>query len=126
VLLFLNPCVAFAAGVTFDTTFRGVSLLSVSMVLILSTVFGLAALLNLLKDGTPPRLPAFIAAHMVTAIAAGMASFVFSEYYELNDWLEVGIIMLTSYGGVRFLDLGRDHLFSRLTSTQRSSDSTPS
>ena len=124
-LLFINPCVAYAAGVTFDTTFRAVSLLTICMVLILSFVFGLAALLNLLKDGTPPRLPAFIAAHMLTALVTGMASFVLCEYYDLNDWLEVGVIMLTSYGGVRFLDFARDSLFSRLRATQRETDPQP-
>jgi hypothetical protein len=108
------PPVAYASAVTLDGTVGGVSPLAAMMVLVLSTLFGLAALLNVLKDTTPPRLLAYVGAHMLTSWGAGAIAFVIGEWRSWDDWFTVGMVMICSYGGVRVLDAVRDRLLKRI------------
>lgn len=98
---------AWATNITLGSTLVGVPPLAWLMVIILSTVSGLAALLNRLKVDTPPRLAFFLSAHMVGCWLAGILIFLASEVMSppgTHDFIKIIAIVLGSYGGAQLMD----------------------
>lgn len=116
---FVTPVVAAATGVTLQQTIDTITPAVAALVLTLSSVLGLASLLNQLKDATPPRLWLFIFAHMVSSWAGGIFAFAIGEWYEWNDWAEVALICACAYAGARSLDLLRDRVLAMLPSSDK-------
>lgn len=108
------PLVAAATGITLEQTMAAVTLPVIALVLTLSSILGLASLLNVLKDVTPPRFGWFVAAHMFSAWTGGIFAFIVAEWYNWNDWAEVAFICACSYGGARSLDTMRDRVLDIL------------
>ncbi len=114
----LAPATTWAAGVTLGATVAAVPGLAWVVVFVLSTVFGLAALLNRLKTEAPPKLGVFIAAHMSGCWLAGLLAFFATESVGkpagVPDFMEVVIIGLASYAGARILDNASTSLANRV------------
>ena len=104
IVYLLWPATAWATGITLGTTLNDVPALAWVMVLILSTVSGLAALLNRLKTEMPARLVPFVAAHMLGSLVAGVLTFFISESSDIADMAEAVAIGLASYAGAALMD----------------------
>jgi len=105
--------------VTLAETLATVPLLAWTMVLMLSTISGLAALLNRLKDETPMRLRLFVAAHMLGSALAGTLIFFISAGAGVADFYQAGLIATAAYAGAKFLDAASDRL---VTETKEKND----
>lgn len=116
IIYILWPCTAFAAQVTLATSVASVPGLAWAMVFILSTVASLAALLNRLKESTPPRLGAFVASHLLGSWLAGVLLFFAGEAFDLHDFFEVGLIALGSYAGAQLMDKWAQAFTNRIVS----------
>lgn len=115
VVYLLWPATAWATQITIGQTLADVPLLAWLMVFILSTVSGLAALLNALKVDLPKRWPIFIGAHMLGSWLAGILLFFGLEGAETADLVEALAIGLGSYAGARLMDKWSDIFVSKLT-----------
>jgi amino acid transporter len=104
IVYMLWPVTAWATGVTIGATLTEVPVLAWVMVLILSTVSGLAALLNRIKTDLPERLPLFIAAHMLGSVLAGLLTFFVGESADIPDMAEAVSVALASYAGAALMD----------------------
>ena len=111
---------AWATSITLGSSLAAIPPLAWLMVVILSTVSGLAALLNRLKVDTPPRLGFFLAAHMIGCWLAGILIFFAAEALSppnTHDFLKIIAIVLGSYGGAQLMDRWAnaftDHVTSR-------------
>lgn len=100
----LWPTTVWAASITLGDTMRGVPLLAWLMVLIVSTLSGLAALLNRIKTDMPPRLGLYITAHMAGSLLAGLLAFLVGEQADLADMTEAVSIALAAYAGAALMD----------------------
>lgn len=100
----LWPASVWAAGIGLNEALHGVPFFAWLMVLIISTLAGLAALLNRLVDSTPPRLVVFVAAHMVSSVLAGVMMFFIGERADLDGMTEAISIGLCAYAGAAALD----------------------
>lgn len=105
------PTLAFASSVTLDKTFEGVTLGSAAIVFVLSTLSGATALLQRidreLRDAVQKKLPRptlFAAAHMLGSWLAGALMFLISEGQDVNDWLELGLVIVASFAGAKFIE----------------------
>lgn len=106
---------AYATSVTLGSSLAGVPLLAWALVSVLSTVSGLAALLNKLKNGQPERTGLFIASHMLGSMLAGALTFLtLSGFGGINDFLQTVIISIGAYAGATLLDSAADTLSSRV------------
>lgn len=115
VVYLLWPATAWATQITIGQTLADVPLLAWLMVFILSTVSGLAALLNSLKLELPKRWPVFIGAHMLGSWLAGVLLFFGLEGAETADLVEAVAIGLGSYAGARLMDKWSDTFVSKIT-----------
>lgn len=113
IVYLLWPACAWATGVTLGETLATVPLLAWMMVFILSTVSGLAALLNRLKDSTPPKLRLFVASHMLGSALSGLLIFFISTGAEVGDFYQAGLIATAAYAGAKFLDAAADKLVKK-------------
>lgn len=100
----LWPTTAWATSITLGTTLHEVPLLAWLMVVILSTLSGLAALLNRIKSEMPTRLVLFVAAHMLGSLVAGGLVFLASEGIDAPDMVEAVSIALAAYAGAALMD----------------------
>lgn len=105
------PALAFASTVTLDKTLEGITGLTVVIVFVLSSLSGLTALLQridqelrVMKVKELPRPTLFAAAHMMGSWSAGTLAFVICEGQNSNDWLELGIIVVASFAGAKFIE----------------------
>lgn len=118
ILYALWPTTIWAARITLGESLSTVPLLAWLMVFILSTVSSLAALLNRLKVDTPPRLPLFVASHVVGSWLAGCLVFfaaeALDESWDLHDMIEAVAIALGSYAGARLMDRWADSFVNRV------------
>ena len=113
IVYLLWPATAWATGVTLGDTLATVPLLAWVMVFMLSTVSGLAALLNRLKDNTPLKLPLFVASHMLGSALSGLLMFFMSTGAGLGDFYQAGLIAIAAYAGATFLDAAAEKLVSK-------------
>lgn len=104
IVYMLWPTTVFAASITLGDTLHAVPLLAWLMVLIVSTLSGLAALLNRIKTDMPPRLALFVVAHMSGSLLAGVLTFLVGEQADLADMAEAVSIALAAYGGAALMD----------------------
>lgn len=110
----LWPTTIWAAQITLGESLSSVPGLAWLMVFILSTVSGLAALLNRLKTETPPRLAVFVAAHMLGSWLAGVITFFGVEVLDQHDLLEAVAIALGAYAGARAMDRWSDSFVDKV------------
>ena len=110
----LWPMTAVATQVTLGDTLLAVPNLAWLMVFILSTVSGLAAVLNALKGAIPARWVIFVSAHMSGSWLAGLLVFLAVESSNVPDLLEAVLIGLGSYAGAKLMDKWSDTVLSRL------------
>jgi hypothetical protein len=122
--LVVTPLVATATGVTLEQTMQGVSLAVCALVFTLSSVLGLASLLNQLKTETPPKFWLFVFAHMVSSWAGGLFAFILAEWYDWNDWAETAFICACAYAGARSIDLMRDKMLSLIPGSGKAAGDT--
>lgn len=104
IVYLLWPATAWATGITLGDTLTTVPLLAWLMVCILSAISGLAALLNRIKVDVPQRLVAFVIAHMMGSMLAGLLMFFVSEGANLPDMAEAVAIALAAYAGAALMD----------------------
>lgn len=109
----LWPTCAWATGVTLGETLATVPFLAWVMVFMLSTISGLAALLNRLKDETPAKPRLFIAAHMLGSVVAGLLIFFSLTGTGVGDFAIAAAISTAAYAGARFLDARADRLVTK-------------
>lgn len=100
----LWPMSAWATAITLGETVAAVPSLAWLMVLVLSTVSGLAALLSRLRDEAPPRVAVFVLAHMLGSVLAGVLTFFATEGADVNDFAEAVAIGLAAYAGAKLMD----------------------
>lgn len=121
----LWPSAIFAAQVTLGHAVADVPLLAWLTIFILSTVSSLAALLNRLKFDTPPRLPVFVAAHVLGSWLAGVLIFFVGTAVKLDNFLVVGAIAIGSYAGAQLMDRWSQAFTNRVAAeTERVSNGT--
>lgn len=104
---------AFAAGVTLDQTLSGLTWLVAGLVMLLSTLSGASALLwrvdkelRAKAPGTPLERPwLFVSANMVGSWLAGWLAFIMGEAGDINDWAELGGIVMAAFIGARFVEM---------------------
>jgi hypothetical protein len=114
-LFFAWAPVAYATTVTLNDTLSGVPPMAWAMVLVLSTISGLAALLNHLKEDTPERMLFFVLSRMIGSILSGVLTFfVLSGMGGVNDFFSVAIISIAAYAGVQLLDSAASGLATRV------------
>ena len=104
IVYLLWPTTVFAASITLGDTLHNVPLLAWLMVVIVSTLSGLAALLNRIKADMPPRLVLFVLAHMGGSLLAGVLTFWVSEAADIADMAEAVSIALAAYAGAALMD----------------------
>ena len=104
IVYLLWPTTAWATAITLGTTMAEVPLLAWLMVVILSTVSGLAALLNRIKVDMPVRLAPFACAHMLGSLVAGVLVFLVCEQADAPDMVEAVSIALAAYAGAALMD----------------------
>lgn len=100
----LWPTTCWATAITLGDTMRDVPHLAWLMVLVLSTVTGMAALLSRLKDADPARPVLFVLAHMLSSMVAGFLAFLAAEGQGLGDFEEAAAIMVAAYAGAKLMD----------------------
>lgn len=100
----LWPVTTFAAQITLGESVVAVPGLAWAIIFILSTVSSLAALLNRLKIDTPPRLPIFVASHVLGSWLAGVLMFFVGTAMDLHNFFVVGAIAIGSYAGAQLMD----------------------
>lgn len=112
VLCLWVPAVAWSAQVTLDETLKGLTALSVTVVMVLSTLSGATALLIRIDkemrrkpEQELPRPTLFVMAHMLGSWTAGVLAFIISESQNANDWVELGGIVVASFLGAKFVEL---------------------
>lgn len=127
-LLFLlwTPTVAFAATVTLQQTFDGVTASVVAIVAALSSLSGATALvvridkeLRSVPGATLPRPVLFASAHMLGSWLAGALAFIFGESQDMNDWLELALIVLMSFGGAKVIELAIERWLAQALPTKK-------
>lgn len=104
IVYMLWPTAVFAASITLGDTLHEVPLLAWLMVLIVSTLSGLAALLNRIKNDMPQNLALFVIAHMAGSLLAGLLTFLACEQADLADMAEAVSIALAAYAGAALMD----------------------
>lgn len=114
VIYLLWPTCAWATGVTLGETLATVPALAWTMVFMLSTISGLAALLNRLKDDTPKKLRLFVTSHMLGSALAGLLIFFMSTGAGVADFYQAGLIATAAYAGAKFLDAAADRLVTKI------------
>lgn len=115
------PASAWAASVTLTATLSGVSGLTFGLVAALSSLSGATALLMRIEQeiarsstGVLPRPWLFASMHMCGSWLAGVLAFFVSEGQDLNDWAELGVIIIASFLGAKFIELMGERYLSRL------------
>lgn len=105
------PALAFAGTVTLEKTLEGLTVASLAIVFVLSSLSGATALTQRidreLRDGLVKALPRpmlFVAAHMLGSWLAGTLAFLICEGQDVNDWIELGVIILASFAGAKFIE----------------------
>ena len=98
------PATCFATAVTLHDSLRGVPGLAWAAVLIMSTVSGLTALLNRLRDIAPPRPKLYMASYMLGSVVAGVVMFFICESGDVNDFAEAVAIGVAAYAGAALMD----------------------
>ena len=105
------PTIAFASTVTLDKTLEGITFPTMVIVFVLSSLSGATALLQRIDrelresaTKTLPRPTLFAAAHMLGSWLAGCLAFILAENQDTNDWLELGIIVVASFAGAKFIE----------------------
>jgi peptidoglycan/LPS O-acetylase OafA/YrhL len=104
IVYLLWPTTVYAASITLGDTLHDVPLLAWLMVLIVSTLSGLAALLNRIKTDMPPNLALFVIAHMAGSLLAGGVAFLVGEQADVADMAEAVSIALAAYAGAALMD----------------------
>lgn len=104
VLLLLWPLTGWAATITFGQKLSEIPLLAILMTLMLSTLSGLTALLNAMKqeyDKTSEieRLWLFVSSKMLGSNVAGLLMFFAGETYNFADTAQAVAIILAAFGG---------------------------
>ncbi|WP_395055178.1 hypothetical protein [Polaromonas sp.] len=107
------PSLAIAASViTLNQTLGEVTFLVVGVVGVLSTLAGATALIlridKELRDQPAAALPRpylFASAHMLGSWLAGALAFITAEAQDMNDWSELGLIVVASFSGARFIEV---------------------
>lgn len=129
ILLWLWAPSAYATTVTLGTSLASVPALAWALVCVLSSVSGLAALLNRIKDLQPARPALFMAAHMLGSMLAGALTFLALQGFGgVNDFLQTVVISVAAYAGATLLDSAADTLNARvrtLSKPQEKSDAQP-
>lgn len=115
VVYLLWPVTAWAAQITLADTLMAVPGLAWAMVFILATVSGLAALLNALEAGLPPKWAIFVAAHLMGSWLAGILVFFAMEQADIADMTEAVSIGLGSYAGARMMDKWSEFLVRKVS-----------
>ena len=105
------PAIAFAGTVTLDKTLEGITLATLLIVFVLSSLSGATALLQRIDrelreslSKTLPRPTLFAGAHMLGSWMAGCLAFLICESSDTNDWLELGVIVVASFAGAKFIE----------------------
>jgi hypothetical protein len=103
-LVLLWPVSAWAATIAFGAQMAQIPALSILMTLILSTLMGATALLHAMKQeyekaAVIPRLPLFVAYHMLSSNAAGLLMFFGAESWDIPTGYRAGAIMLAAFAG---------------------------
>jgi len=105
------PTIAFASTITLDKTLEGITLPTLVIVFVLSSLSGATALLQRIDrelresaTKTLPRPALFATAHMLGSWLAGCLAFMLAENQDVNDWLELGIIVVASFAGAKFIE----------------------
>lgn len=116
------PTLAFAGQVTLDKTLEGLTLASFAIVFVLSSLSGATALIHRIDrelrnfEGKPlPRPTLFAAAHMSGSWTAGTLAFLLSEAADIPDWHELGVIIVASFAGAKFIEAVGEKYLSRWT-----------
>lgn len=105
---------AWATAITVGDTFVGVPAQAWCMVVVLSGLSGLATLLSRLKDDTPPRLPLYVASHMLGSLLPGLVMFFICEARDWGDLEEVAAITLAAWAGAAVMDKLADGFVRRI------------
>ncbi len=110
VLLWM-PALAFAGTVTIQATLDGVTASAFAIVALLSSLSGATALVwridKLLREApgaTLPRPGLFAIAHMLGSWLAGVLAVITAEGQDMNDWMELGFIVIASFMGAKFVE----------------------
>jgi len=114
----LWPTSAYAA-VTIMNTLEGLSWGIVGILFFLSSLAGITALVVRLDreirvTGKPVTAPIlFAAVNMLGAWTAAAFSFFVAEGSGMNDWTELGLILIASFAGARLLEKATDKYLER-------------
>lgn len=117
-LLAAWPPAAWAA-VTIMNTLEGLTWAIVGILFFISTLAGLTSLVVRLDrevrtTGKPIVAPLlFAAVNMLGAWTAAVFAFFVAEGSGFNDWTELGLVLLCSFGGARVLEKATDKYLDR-------------
>ncbi len=100
-----------ASNVTLTQTLSSLSFTVCALVAVLSTLSGLTALamridaeLRTSASRVLPRPWLFASAHMLGSWLAGILMFAVGEANNINDWVEIILIILGSFGGAKTIE----------------------
>ena len=112
------PATTYAA-VTLMNTLEGLSWAIVGVLFFISTLAGITSLVvrldkELRSTGKPITAPVlFAAVNMLGAWTAAVFAFFVAEGTGMNDWTELGVVLIASFGGARILETAADKYLDR-------------
>lgn len=110
----LWPATAWATQITLANSLMAVPPLAWLMVFILSTVSGLASLLNSLKSEDSRHWLLLTAAHMLGSWLSGFIMFLIAEETATSDLMETVFIAIAAYSGAKLTDKASELMLSRI------------
>lgn len=117
-LFLLWPTSTYAA-VTILNTLEGLTWGIIGILFFISSLAGITSLVvrldrEIRRTGKPITAPMlFAAVNMLGAWTAAVFAFFVAEGTSMNDWTELGIILLASFGGARVLEKATDKYLER-------------
>lgn len=117
-LVVLWPTSAYAA-VTIMNTLEGLTWGIVGVLFFISTLAGITSLVfrldrEIRATGKPLTAPIlFAAVNMLGAWTAAVFAFFVAEGSGMNDWTELGVVLIASFGGARVLEKATEKYLDR-------------
>lgn len=117
-LTVLWPTTAYAA-VTIMSTLEGLTWGIVGILFFISSLAGITSLVvrldrEIRRTGRPVKAPLlFAAVNMLGSWTAAVFAFFVAEGSSMQDWTELGLILIASFGGARVLEKATDKYLER-------------
>lgn len=110
----LWPVTAWATQITLANSLMAVPPLAWLMVFILSTVSGLASLLNSLKAEDSRHWLLLTTAHMLGSWLSGFIMFLIAEDTAVSDLMETVFIAIAAYSGAKLTEKASELMLSKV------------